>query len=196
MYKKNMYKYKKDGNTVISQHKPTCEYELMYRLIAQCDDYILTNYIVFTKCIDIPVEDLELWFEVHKDDINVKVSQLEELSNSISNINNEIQILSKMDKDLIATAWEIDDRLYEVEWALSDAGISNQNILSNPKMKGVSTMALSKFEQAKIIIMSGDYDRNILEGQLSKYLTRGIITKEEYDTLVSMMDAREFIANK
>ena len=108
-------------------------------------------------------------------------------------------ILKEMDTDLIKTNWEMDDRLFEVEWALEDAGlvtsVSTFNI--NNKMRGsASVMALSKFEQAKIIIMSGDYDRVTLEGQLSKYLKRNIITQEEYDTLISMMDAKEIVAGE
>lgn len=108
-------------------------------------------------------------------------------------------ILKEMDTDLIKTNWEMDDRLFEVEWALEDAGlvtpVSTFNI--NNKMRGsASVMALSKFEQAKIIIMSGDYDRVTLEGQLSKYLKRNIIAQDEYDTLISMMDAKEIVVGE
>ena len=108
-------------------------------------------------------------------------------------------ILKEMDTDLIKTNWEMDDRLFEVEWALEDAGlvtpVSAFNI--NNKMRGsASVMALSKFEQAKIIIMSGDYDRVTLEGQLSKYLKRNIIAQDEYDTLISMMDAKEIVVGE
>lgn len=108
-------------------------------------------------------------------------------------------ILKEMDTDLIKTNWEMDDRLFEVEWALEDAGlvtsVSTFNI--NNKMRGsASVMALSKFEQAKIIIMSGDYDRATLEGQLSKYLKRNIIAQDEYDTLISMMDAKEIVVGE
>lgn len=108
-------------------------------------------------------------------------------------------ILKEMDTDLIKTNWEMDDRLFEVEWTLEDAGlvtsVSTFNI--NNKMRGsASVMALSKFEQAKIIIMSGDYDRVTLEGQLSKYLKRNIIAQDEYDTLISMMDAKEIVVGE
>lgn len=196
MYKKNIYKYKENGNVVISQHKPSVEYELMYRLIAQSEEFVLTNYTMFTQCIDIPEKDLELWFEVHKDDTDIKISQIEDLTNSINNLNNEIQELSQMDKNLVATTWEIDDRLYEVEWILEDVGIISVNETSTIKMKGMGTMALSKFEQAQIIITSGDYDKAVLEGQLSKYLKKGIITQKEYDTLISMMEAKDVVVGK
>ena len=44
--------------------------------------------------------------------------------------------------------------------------------------------------------MSGDYDRVTLEGQLSKYLKRNIIAQDEYDTLISMMDAKEIVVGE
>ena len=80
MFKKDLYKYKDDkGRTVVSPYRPTCEYEHMYRLIAQSEDYRLTNYVIFTQCIDIQEKDLELWVEVHKDDLETPVSQNEEV---------------------------------------------------------------------------------------------------------------------
>ena len=105
--------------------------------------------------------------------------------------------LQEMDTDLVATTWNMDDRLYEIEWALEDSGLGTVNLMKNIiNKKGVSVMALSKFEQAKIIIMSGDYDRVTLEGQLSKYLKRNIIAQDEYDTLISMMDAKEIVVGE
>ena len=80
MFKKDLYKYKDDkGRTVVSPYRPNCEYEHMYRLVAQSSDYRLTNYFIFTQCIDIQEKDLELWVEVHKDDLETPVSQNEEV---------------------------------------------------------------------------------------------------------------------
>ena len=82
MFKKDIYKYKDErGRVVISPYKPTVEYEHMFRLIAQSEDYRLTNYVIFTSCIDIQEKDLELWVEVHKDDLETPVSQNEEVFN-------------------------------------------------------------------------------------------------------------------
>ena len=66
MFKKKIYKYKEDNKTIISTYKPTCEYEEMYRLIAQDENHLLTNYDIFVNCIDIHKKDLELWEEVDK----------------------------------------------------------------------------------------------------------------------------------
>ena len=87
MFKKDIYKYKDDkGRTVVSPYRPNCEYEHMYRLIAQSKDYRLTNYSIITSCIDIQEKDLELWFEVHKDDLETPVSQNEEIISKIETL--------------------------------------------------------------------------------------------------------------
>ena len=84
MFKKDIYKYKDDkGRTIISPYRPNCEYEHMYRLIAQSEDYRLTNYVIFTQCVDIREKDLELWVEVHKDDLETPISQNEEVLNRL-----------------------------------------------------------------------------------------------------------------
>lgn len=80
MFKKDIYKYKDDkGRSIISPYRPDCEYEHMYRLIAQSENYRLTNYTTVAYCIDIPEKDLELWFEVHEDDLETPISQNEEV---------------------------------------------------------------------------------------------------------------------
>lgn len=84
MFKKDIYKYKDEkGRTIVSPYKPNVEYEHMYRLIAQSDEYRLTNYSIITQVVDIQEKDLELWFEVHKDDLETPISQNEEIANKI-----------------------------------------------------------------------------------------------------------------
>lgn len=92
MFKKDIYKYKDEkGRTMISPYKPNVEYEHMYRLIARSDEYRLTNYSMVTQVVDIQEKDLELWFEVHKDDLETPISQLEQ-------INTNMQSLAKIGK--------------------------------------------------------------------------------------------------
>lgn len=88
MFKKDIYKYVDDnGRVVISPYRPSCEYEHMYRLIAQSEDYMVTNYVIFTQCVDIREKDLELWVEVHKDDLETPVSQNDEVKHMIEELN-------------------------------------------------------------------------------------------------------------
>ena len=58
MFKKDIYKYKDErGRVIISPYKPEVEYEHMLRLIAQSEDYRLTDHITIASCIDIQEKD-------------------------------------------------------------------------------------------------------------------------------------------
>lgn len=57
-------------------------------------------------------------------------------------------------------------------------------------------MALSRYEQAKIMILAGAYVRETLERQLTTYLRRGRLNQAEYDELIALMDARELVTEE
>ena len=57
-------------------------------------------------------------------------------------------------------------------------------------------MALSRYEQAKIMILAGAYVRETLERQLTTYLRRGRLNQSEYDELIALMDARELVTEE
>ena len=110
---------------------------------------------------------------------------------SLYGMENDITTLEETSVDIIATSWDTDFRVCEIEWTLEELVGSQQiNLISE---RGVNTMALSRFEQAKIIILGDAYYRPTFEKQLTTYLTRGYLTQEEYEILISMMDARETI---
>lgn len=102
--------------------------------------------------------------------------------------------LENADIDIIATNWDIDFRVCEIEWLLEDnimsVGIDKFNL------KGGNSMALSRYEQAKIMILGGVYNDTTLRKQLKTYLDRKYLTQDEYDELISLMDARELVENK
>ena len=101
--------------------------------------------------------------------------------------------------DIVATTWDMDYRVCEIEWALEDSGILVATQVAqtfNLKSKGVGTMALSRYEQAKIMILGGAYVRETLERQLTTYLRRGYLTQTEYDELIALMDARELVTKE
>ena len=101
--------------------------------------------------------------------------------------------------DIVATTWDMDYRVCEIEWALEDTGILVATQVAqtfNLKSKGVGTMALSRYEQAKIMILGGAYVRETLERQLTTYLRRGYLTQTEYDELIALMDARELVTEE
>lgn len=101
--------------------------------------------------------------------------------------------------DIVATTWDMDYRVCEIEWVLEDSGILAVAQVAqafNLKSKGAGTMALSRYEQAKIMILGGAYVRETLERQLTTYLRRGYLTQTEYDELVALMDARELVTEE
>ena len=101
--------------------------------------------------------------------------------------------------DIVATTWDMDYRVCEIEWVLEDSGIlvvAQAAQAFNLKNKGVGTMALSRYEQAKIMILGGAYVRETLERQLTTYLRRGYLTQTEYDELIALMDARELVTEE
>ena len=101
--------------------------------------------------------------------------------------------------DIVATTWDMDYRVCEIEWALEDSGILAVAQVAqafNLKSKGAGTMALSRYEQAKIMILGGAYVRETLERQLTTYLRRGYLTQTEYDELIALMDARELVTEE
>lgn len=121
--------------------------------------------------------------------VNYKVIQNQ------ATLKNRVESLEELNVDIIATTFDMDYRLLEVEWALEDTGITGISLSStfNLNRKGEKSMALSRYEQAKIIILGDAYYRPTFEKQLTTYLKRGYLTQEEYDTLIAMMDARETI---
>lgn len=82
---KKLFKYKQNGKTIISTHVPQCEYIPMLRLISS-SDALITDGSTFTSCIDILETDLEIWYEVDKQNLDIKIATVEVLKESIDNI--------------------------------------------------------------------------------------------------------------
>ena len=101
--------------------------------------------------------------------------------------------LTDSDLELVKQNVDIDFRLMEVEFALDiPQAILSSNI--NFKKKGeVKSMARTPYAMMKIVILSGDYDREDYIHKVGKYYERGRMTKEEYDELMSLMTADEVI---
>ncbi len=58
-------------------------------------------------------------------------------------------------------------------------------------MRGVKSMAMTVYQQAKILILAGKYEREDMEYKLNRYKEGKRITQDEYDELIAMMDAQE-----
>ena len=137
------------------------------------------------------------------------VSDFEEVEDSVivnytivekeQTLSNRVASLEVNSVNLVATTWDMDYRVCEIEWTLEDSGILAVAQVAqafNLKSGGVDTMALSRYEQAKIMILGGAYVRETLERQLTTYLRRGYLTQTEYDELIALMDARELVTEE
>ena len=125
MFKKDIYKYKDEkGRTVISPYKPNVECEHMYRLIAQSDEYRLTNYSIVTQVVDIQEKDLELWFEVHKDDLETPISQNEEVKQSIE----EIKSVNSVQDEIIDMTMLALDEMFEMFEPMLSSSIKSMSL--------------------------------------------------------------------
>lgn len=101
--------------------------------------------------------------------------------------------LTDSDLELVKQNVDMDFRLMEVEFALDIP----QAILSSDKFKNkkgeVKSKARTPYQMMKIVILSGDYDREDYIHKVGKYYERGRMTKEEHDELMSLMTADEVI---
>ncbi|MDJ8946443.1 hypothetical protein [Clostridium perfringens] len=99
------------------------------------------------------------------------------------------------DLELVKQNVDMDFRLMEVEFALDiPQAILSSNINFKNKKGEVKNMARSPYEMMKIVILSGDYDREDYMYKVGKYYERGRMTKEEHDELISLMTADEVIS--
>lgn len=103
--------------------------------------------------------------------------------------------LTDSDLELVKQNVDMDFRLMEVEFALDiPQAILSSNIKFKNKKGEVKSMARTPYEMMKIVILSGDYDREDYIHKVGKYYERGRMTKEEHDELMSLMTADEVIS--
>lgn len=103
--------------------------------------------------------------------------------------------LTDSDLELVKQNVDMDFRLMEVEFALDiPQAILSSDIKFKNKKGEVKSMARTPYEMMKIVILSGDYDREDYMHKVGKYYERGRMSKEEHDELMSLMTADEVIS--
>ena len=147
------------------------------------NNMLIEQVIYDVKTGEIRVEEIEV------EDV---IEELEPIQ--LPTIEERLLKLENADIDIIATNWDMDFRICEIEWLL-EGNIMPVSI-DTFNLKGGNSMSLSRYEQAKIMILGGVYNDTTLRRQLKTYLDRKYLTQEEYDELISLMDARELVENK
>ena len=112
--------------------------------------------------------------ELEKENVALK-NEIEETANS--SVNGDLELMSSQ--------FELDFRLFEIEM--------NLDMPMMAMMRGVKSMAMTVYQQAKTLILAGKYEREDMEYKLNRYKAAGRITVEEYEELIALMDARELV---
>lgn len=149
------------------------------------------NALRGTNSFKVPVNTLATISRLNKENRALEEENLKFKENMIETSKSLIEV----DTNIIATNWDIDYRVCEIEWTLEDMGGSSPVNFKLLK-KGVGNMALSRYEQAKIMILGGVYEKETLTRQLDAYLKRKYVSQEEYDELIALMEARDMVTNK
>ena len=112
--------------------------------------------------------------ELEKENAALK-NEIEETANS--SVNGDLELMSSQ--------FELDFRIFEIEM--------NLDMPMMAMMRGVKSMAMTVYQQAKTLILAGKYERENMEYKLNRYKEAGRITVEEYEELIALMDARELV---
>ena len=112
--------------------------------------------------------------ELEKENVALK-NEIEETANS--SVNGDLELMSSQ--------FELDFRLFEIEM--------NLDMPMMAMMRGVKSMAMTVYQQAKTLILAGKYEREGMEYKLNRYKAAGRIAVEEYEELIALMDARELV---
>ena len=119
----------------------------------------------------------------------------EENKNLRQDLESTTLALTDSDLELVKQNVDMDFRLMEVEFALDiPQAILSSDIKFKNKKGEVKSMARTPYEMMKIVILSGDYDREDYMHKVGKYYERGRMTKEEHDELMSLMTADEVLS--
>nr|DAG16305.1 MAG TPA: hypothetical protein [Caudoviricetes sp.] len=138
--------------------------------------------LVPTLSVKVPT-DVQATIAQQRNTIQALESENEALKDGLIEAN---QYREDGDMDLLSNQWDIDFRLFEIEMALDVPMAVAYKIAKE-------TDIMSRFLQAKTLILGGRYERSKMEYQLKRYLEAGQLTQEEYDELISLMDARELV---
>ena len=115
--KQNLYEYRQNNALVNTLIKPddSIEYVVKYRLITtNPNECFLTDGVRFVEIVDVNANQVDLWKEVLKSDINVEVHsipQLIEMDNLLMGAIDETFILQEQNLDMILMAI---DELYNL----------------------------------------------------------------------------------
>lgn len=89
--------------------------------------------------------------------------------------------LINTDLDILEMNWETDFRVCELEYAIYGQAAKTTELENNIRV-------ISKYEQAKTLILADRYNKATMTKQLEVYFDRGYISEKEYQELIELMN--------
>lgn len=125
--------------------------------------------------------------------IEVRIDDIEgyEPKKEVDKINKKIEEMERDNTNMLSTTFELDFRVFELECIIEDS-MDLYKTATIAKGRG-KVMALTQYEIAKKLILLGEYDSVSMEYKLRKYKDRGVITEEQYNELIALMDANDLL---
>lgn len=111
----------------------------------------------------------------------------------VDKINKKIEEMERDNINMLSTTFELDFRVFELECIIEDSmNLYIEANTADTKERG-KVMALTQYEIAKKLILLGEYDRFNMEYKLKRYKDKGVMTEEQYNELISLMDANDLL---
>lgn len=133
-------------------------------------------------------DKVENYIEINIDDIEGYEPKKE-----VDKINKKIEEMERENINMLSTTFELDFRVFELECIIEDSmNLYIEANTADTKERG-KVMALTQYEIAKKLILLGEYDRFNMEYKLKRYKDKGVITEEQYNELISLMDANDLL---
>ena len=135
-------------------------------------------------------DNAENYTEVHKavwkNFVDDDSTDIDILNEKVKTLEEDNEVLKKENLSLLRGHFDLDFRVFELEWMLEDMFSSNYSIKAMKSI--VDSPASNQYVMAKKIIEAGSYKRTDIEYKLGRYLDKNVITKDEYDELIILMN--------
>lgn len=195
-FKNLLKKWNSEGNPLILYSEMTTPVEHDLPSDLEVNTYQDKTYVEFqnsisgTSSFKAPVDSATTIARLNRENRALE----EENKNLRQDFESTTLTLTDSDLELVKQNVDIDFRLMEVEFALDIPQATLSSNINFKKKGEVKSMARTPYAMMKIVILSGDYDREDYIHKVGKYYERGRMTKEEYDELMSLMTADEVIS--
>lgn len=119
------------------------------------------------------------------------------LEQTIVTLNKKVDELQEDNLNLLNSNFDLDFRVFEIELLVGELtdvsehsiSLASKNSKRNIRIGDDMMILNSIYQQAKRLILLGAYEKEDMTYKLTRYLSKDRITQQEYDELISLMEA-------